>query len=79
MVPCARVVDIFFKTGSHFLTNADWGCKDGVHKSWFIADVDRRDDARDIVPPPLRSGAKVVALNTFAIAEIEHILNQYNV
>ena len=24
-VACARVVDVFLKTGSHFLSNADWG------------------------------------------------------
>ena len=22
-----------------YLTHFDWGCKDGVHKAWFIADV----------------------------------------
>ena len=79
MVPCARVVDVFQKTGSHFLTHADWGCKDGVHKSWFIAEVDTRDEARNIVPPMLRSVATVVQLNDFAEAEIEHILSQYAV
>jgi len=78
MVPCARVVEVFLKTGSHFLTHADWGCKDGEHKAWFIAEVDTRDDARNIVPPTLRSDAKIVQLNDFATAEIEHILNQYS-
>ena len=24
-VACARVVEVFLKTGSHFLTHADWG------------------------------------------------------
>jgi hypothetical protein len=79
MVPCARVADVFLKTGSHFLTNADWGCRDGVHKAWFIADLDRREEARDIVPPLLRSATTVVQLNSFAVAEIEHLLNQYDV
>jgi hypothetical protein len=79
MVPCARVVDVFLKTGSHFLTNADWGCKDGEHKAWFIAEVDRRDDARNLVPSPLRSETRVVQLHNFTTAEVEHILNQYSV
>ena len=79
MVPCARAVEIFLKTGSHFLTNADWGCKDGVHKAWFIVEVDRRDEARNIVPAPWRTETTVVQLNDFASAEIEHVLNQYNV
>lgn len=28
---CARVVEHFLRSGSHFLTHADWGCKDGDH------------------------------------------------
>lgn len=28
---CARVVEHFLRSGSHFLTQADWGCKDGDH------------------------------------------------
>jgi len=28
---CARAVRILLTTGSHFLTNADFGCSDGVH------------------------------------------------
>ncbi len=53
-VACARVVEIFLKTGSHFLTHADWGCMDGDHKAWIIADVESRDEARSILPPALR-------------------------
>lgn len=78
-LPCARVVEVFLRTGSHFLTHADWGCKDGVHKAWFIAEVDSRDEARNIVPPTLRPQATVVELNDFTTAEIEHVLNQYAV
>ena len=26
VIACARVVEVFLKSGSHFLTNADWGC-----------------------------------------------------
>ena len=75
-VPCERVVEIFRKTGSHFLTNADWGCGDGVHKAWFIADVDTREEARNILPPMMRAEATVVQLNDFETAEMEHILSQ---
>ena len=32
-VACARVVDVFLKSGSHYLSRADWGCRDGDHKS----------------------------------------------
>ncbi len=39
VVACARVVEVFLRTGSHYLTHADGGCKDGVHKSWIIVEA----------------------------------------
>ena len=78
-VACARVVEIFFKTGSHFLTHADWGCKDGVHKAWIIAEVNSRDEARSILPPTLRSQAQIVQLNCFSSEEIDAILRLHSV
>lgn len=74
---CARVVETFLKTGSHFLVNADWGCKDGDHKAWFIADVNSKDEARAIVPPAFRGQAKVVQLNKFTMEEINEILRYH--
>ena len=74
VVACARVVDVFLKSGSHFLSHADWGCKDGEHKAWIVADVDSKDEARRILPPLLRPQAKIVQLNTFTVGEIEDIL-----
>ena len=76
-VPCARVVEVFLKTGSHFLTHADWGCRDGEHKAWFIAEVDSKAEAEAILPPLLRREAKIVQLNSFTIEEIDHILKQH--
>ncbi len=76
-VPCARAVDVFLKSGSHFLTNADWGCKDGEHKAWMVVDVDSKQEARAIVPPVFRSQAKVVELCAFSVQEIEEILRQH--
>ena len=77
-VECARVVQIFLKTGSHFLTNADWGCMDGEHKGWVIVDVDSKEQARGILPPVYRSKAKIVQLNRFSLEEIEEILRHHH-
>jgi hypothetical protein len=74
---CARVVEIFLKTGSHFLTHADWGCTDGVHKAWIVADVETKDEARSILPPAFRSQAKITRLNYFTIDQIDEILRQH--
>lgn len=74
---CARIVDVFLKSGSHFLTNADWGCKDGDHRAWITVELDSKDAARRILPPVCRPHAKIVQLNTFTIEEIEEILRQH--
>ena len=76
-VACARVVDVFLKTGSHFLSTADWGCRDGVHKSWMVVEVDSKDEARHIVPPAFRHLATIVQLNAFTREEIEKILDEH--
>jgi len=76
-VGCARVVQVFLRTGSHFLSRADWGCKDGEHKAWILVEVDSKDEARGIVPPAFRAQAKVVQLNTFTMKDIEDILHHH--
>lgn len=76
-IACARVVQIFLKSGSHFLTHADWGCQDGEHKAWIIADVEDKDEACRIVPPALRSQARVTRLNYFSMEEIDDILRAH--
>ena len=76
-VACARVVEIFLKTGSHFLTHADWGCRDGVHKAWIIAEVNSKDEARSILPPALRPQATIVRLSCFTLEEIDAILGDH--
>jgi hypothetical protein len=62
---------VFLRTGSHFLTHADWGCKDGDHKAWMIVEVDTKAEARNIIPPPYRASAKVVQLNTFTMQDLD--------
>ena len=76
-VECARAVEIFLTTGSHFLTNADWGCRDGDHKAWIMAEVDNKEEARCILPPAYRSQAKIVQLSKFELQEIREMLNHH--
>ena len=74
---CARVVQVFLNTGSHFLTHADWGCLDGVHRAWFVVDADSKEEARNVVPPPYRADATIVGLNKFSIDQINTILGSH--
>ncbi len=70
---CARAVEIFLNTGSHFLSNADWGCLDGEHKAWIILEADDKEEARFVVPPAYRPQARIVALNKFTLEDIDEL------
>ncbi len=74
---CARVVELFLKSGSHFLTHAHWGCMDGVHKAWIIAEVESKDEALAILPPALRCEANIIGLNDFSMEQIDSILSKH--
>jgi hypothetical protein len=76
IVACARAIDVFLKTGSHFLTHADYGCSVGEHKAWLTVDVASEQEARAIVPPAFRDKAKVVQLIQFSQAQINHLLRE---
>jgi hypothetical protein len=68
---CTEAVRIFLRTGSHFLTHADWGCHDGDHKAWIIVEVDSKEEARNIVPAEFRPMARIVQLNRFTLEQVE--------
>jgi hypothetical protein len=68
---CDRAVRVFLETGSHFMTNADWGCSDNVHKAWFIMDVDSKEVARAVLPPLFRQTATIIALQKFRAEDID--------
>ena len=76
-VACARVVQIFLTSGSHYLTNAEWGCRDGVHSSWMIVDVDSKEEALGVLPPMLRHGARIVRVGRFRLDDIEATLRAH--
>lgn len=74
---CLKAMQVFLKTGSHFLANADWGCSDGEHKAWFIIDVEKRDEARMIIPPVFRNQAKITLLRKVKLMEVEKALEHH--
>ncbi len=76
-IACARTVQAFLNSGSHFLTHADWGCLDGEHYAWMIIEVDSKEEARSILPPAFRARARIVKLNYFVMGEIDEILRQH--
>ena len=78
LVACEQAVHALLSTGSHFLTNADWGCSDGEHKAWVIVEVDSKEEARSILPPDFRPTAKIILLNKFTREEIDKIIGDHH-
>ena len=77
VVECSRAVQVFLSTGSHFLSNAEWGCMDGVHSAWMIVEVESKAEALGIVPPAFRQGTRIVGLNRFSLPKIEAFLARH--
>jgi hypothetical protein len=74
---CLRSVSILLSTGSHFLTNADWGCMDGEHKAWFFMDAVNKDEALMVIPPAYRKDTKIFQLNKFTLADVNELLKHH--
>ena len=76
-VACTRAVQVLLSTGSHYVTNADFGCMDGEHKGWIIVEMESREEARSILPPIYRADAKIVKLNKFTLEELDELLRHH--
>lgn len=77
VVACARAIKILLETGSHFMTHADFGCEDGVHKAWIVVDVDSKEEARNMVPLAYRRQAIVIGLCRFGIEELDELIRHH--
>lgn len=75
-IECKQVIKLFVESGSHLLANAHWGCKAGVHKSWFISDFANKDEALRIVPPFLRHAASIIELIKFSKEDMLQFNNE---
>jgi len=75
---CKQVIKLFVESGSHLLANAHWGCKAGIHKSWFISEFNSAAEALQIVPPLLRHNANIIELTTFSKSDIQQFTSANN-
>ncbi len=75
---CDQAIRAFRETGSHFMTNADWGCGDGEHKAWIVVDLDSKEQARTILPPLFRENAKIIELQQFNAEKAEETIQQHS-
>ena len=67
---CVRAVDAAAAQGSHYLTRVQFGCEDGVHKSWIFIDAEDKEDARRMVPPVARETAVIVRVRQYTPDEL---------
>ena len=74
VVACARAAKVLLRTGSHFLTHADFGCKDGDHRAWIVIEGDSKADVRNVLPIPYRANARIVGLNKFSLEELDTLI-----
>lgn len=70
LTECKQVIKLFVESGSHLLSNANWGCKDGVHKAWFISEFGSKDEALKIIPTFLRHNAQIIELTRFSKTDL---------
>ena len=61
-----RASYIFNRTGSHFVTHADWGFEDGQVKAWLVAETENEKEAMQILPSAYRHRAKIVLISKFS-------------
>lgn len=73
---CKEIVKLFVQSGSQLLCNCNWGCKDGVHKAWFISDFNNKEEALMIVPPLLRRNTVITQLNKFTKEDIQEWMSE---
>ncbi len=74
---CTLAIKILLESGSHYLTKADFGCKDDEHKAWIVIEADNKEEARFMLPPVYRSAAHVVQLAKFTIQDVEEMMRHH--
>jgi hypothetical protein len=58
---CLNLIELLHAQG--YLSQFDWGCAIGVHTGWAVLEADTEAEARLVVPPLVRSQARVVKVS----------------
>jgi hypothetical protein len=76
-IACPRAVDVLLRSGSHFITHADFGCMDDDHRAWVLVETETKEEARNIASPAYRPQTRVVALTKFTPEEIAELRRRH--
>ena len=74
---CLQAVKVFLASGSHFVTHAEWGCRDGDHKAWLMVEVKDRHAAERILPSAYQQNAKITKINKFTRKDMEEAVHNH--
>ncbi len=75
---CDRAIEVFKNSGSHFVTNADWGCTDDVHKAWITVDLESKEQALSILPPLFRKDASIIVLEKYSAKDLDRAREEHH-
>ncbi|MDF1576131.1 MAG: hypothetical protein P1P86_13165 [Bacteroidales bacterium] len=68
---CLRSIHSFLSTRTHYVSSAEWGCREGENKAWLIIKTTNSNDAMRIIPAAYRQYAKITRLHKFKEKEID--------
>ena len=74
-----RAAYIFKRSGSHFVTHAEWGFLDGVYKAWLVAETENKREALRILPSAYRQNAKIILIKKFSRTGPDDHQNDLNI
>lgn len=75
---CQNAYNTILSSGSHFLTNAEWGCEDNEHCCWIIAELENKEIAHSIIPPVYRNDARIVQLKHYDLKDFKDSTKNHN-
>lgn len=75
---CLKAIKVLKETGSHFLTNAEYGCLDGDHAARLIVELDKKEEAFMVIPRAYRENAKVIMLSSFSLDKVDRALELHS-
>ncbi len=75
---CLKAIKVLKETGSHFLTNAEYGCLDGDHSARLIVELDKKEEALMVIPRAYRENARVIMLTCFDLEKVDRALELHS-
>jgi hypothetical protein len=71
---CVKALQSIMQSGSHLMTQLEWGCKSGIHCGWLIVELENSDQAMHVVPPGFRHEARIIELERFTKEQIASLI-----